>query len=142
MTPHVRVPRNASIETENTSEVTFSIWLPRSTTGPRFLKESLSQLEQELRQCWPVSTVRDSCRRRNPASLTQIEVSLVVGLSAPLVKSLANKLCDEASNWLKKRFLHSDGSGHIFHFETFFNQHDALTLGIYRRARSVIGAVS
>jgi Zn-dependent peptidase ImmA (M78 family) len=36
----------------------------------------------------------------------------------------------------------NDGSGHIFHFETFFNQHDALTLGIYRRARSVIGAVS
>jgi hypothetical protein len=36
----------------------------------------------------------------------------------------------------------NDGSGHIFHFETFFNQHDALTLGIYRREHSVIVAVS
>jgi Zn-dependent peptidase ImmA (M78 family) len=35
----------------------------------------------------------------------------------------------------------NDGGGHIFHFETFFNQHDALTLGVYRREHSLIVAV-
>lgn len=33
------------------------------------------------------------------------------------------------------------GSKHVFRFETFFNQHDALTLGIYRRAHALVVAV-
>ena len=31
------------------------------------------------------------------------------------------------------------GNKHLFHFETFFNQYEALTLGIYRRAHSPCG---
>jgi hypothetical protein len=31
-----------------------------------------------------------------------------------------------------------DGAGHVFHFETFFNQHEALTLGVYRHAHELI----
>lgn len=35
-----------------------------------------------------------------------------------------------------------DDSGveHLFHFETFFNQHDALTLGVYKHSKSIIVA--
>jgi Zn-dependent peptidase ImmA (M78 family) len=33
------------------------------------------------------------------------------------------------------------GDGHIFRFETFYNQHDALTLGVYRHANKLILAV-
>jgi Zn-dependent peptidase ImmA (M78 family) len=37
-----------------------------------------------------------------------------------------------------------DDSGlrHLFHFETFFNQYEALTLGVYKSAHSVVVAVS
>ncbi len=35
----------------------------------------------------------------------------------------------------------NDGLPHLFHFETFFNQHDALTLGIYKGLRSLTVAV-
>jgi hypothetical protein len=39
-------------------------------------------------------------------------------------------------------FLTDDnGVGHVFHFETFYNQHDALTLGVYRHANELIVAV-
>jgi hypothetical protein len=31
-----------------------------------------------------------------------------------------------------------NGVQHVFHFETFFNHYDALTLGIYRHARALI----
>ncbi len=34
------------------------------------------------------------------------------------------------------------GLKHLFRFETFFNQHEALTLGIYRRAHALIVAVN
>jgi IrrE N-terminal-like domain len=34
------------------------------------------------------------------------------------------------------------GTGHIFHFETFYNQYEALTLGVYRRQRSLIVAAA
>jgi hypothetical protein len=34
-----------------------------------------------------------------------------------------------------------DGDGHIFHFETFYNQYDALTLGVYRQAQNLTMAV-
>lgn len=34
------------------------------------------------------------------------------------------------------------GTGHIFHFETFYNQYEALTLGVYRQQRSLIVATA
>jgi hypothetical protein len=34
-----------------------------------------------------------------------------------------------------------NGDSHIFHFETFYNQYDALTLGIYRQAQNLTMAV-
>lgn len=34
-----------------------------------------------------------------------------------------------------------DGANHLFHFETFFNQHEALTLGIYKGAHTKIVSV-
>jgi Zn-dependent peptidase ImmA (M78 family) len=34
-----------------------------------------------------------------------------------------------------------DGVGHIFHFETFYNQHDALPIGVYRHTNNLIVAV-
>jgi hypothetical protein len=33
------------------------------------------------------------------------------------------------------------GNGHIFHFETFYNQHDALTLGVYKYENKLVLAV-
>ena len=35
-----------------------------------------------------------------------------------------------------------NGLRHLFHFETFFNQYEALTLGVYKSAHSVVVAVS
>ena len=35
-----------------------------------------------------------------------------------------------------------NGAGHIFHFETFFNRYDALTLGVYRHQRPLIIATA
>jgi hypothetical protein len=34
-----------------------------------------------------------------------------------------------------------NGTRHVFHFETFFNQYDALTLGVYRRPHSLVVVV-
>lgn len=35
-----------------------------------------------------------------------------------------------------------NGTSHVFHFETFFNRYDALTLGVYKGQRSIIIATS
>lgn len=39
------------------------------------------------------------------------------------------------------RLTADDGSGHIFHLETFSNTHDVLTLGLYKLPHSIVIAV-
>ena len=84
----------------DTVEVSFDI--PARSADPKEISQALTDLHRKLAEHWPVTSL--TLLRKNPVNLAQWELTIAIGLATPLLKSLGEKLSDEAFKWLKSRF--------------------------------------
>jgi hypothetical protein len=75
-----------AVAPESPNEIVLDVSIPRSAADYCKVEESFAALEEDLRLRWPVRSVRDSNRRRNPADLRNWVIPIVISLASPLLK--------------------------------------------------------
>jgi|GEM_PF-3610789 len=95
-------PTIRTLDPDKPDVVYVSIELSRAAHELDSIQAALPELRRELSKSWPIQDV--TLLLRNPAHLTQWEISIAIALATPILKPLGEKLRDEAFRWLRRRF--------------------------------------
>jgi hypothetical protein len=91
--PHIR-KLDVRTPSDKPNEIVVSVSIPRATVDFRSIDNSLSELEQELAERYPVKRVRRSRRMRNPADPTHWELNFIVQLAKPIITVIGAPTCN------------------------------------------------